>query len=106
MYACVKDPETGRNLYADLSFVTRDIFYPGTRVSSTKLNRVDVTDVVTEHDMVETVLWQLRGVVIRNGDLLKTILKDAFGICTESCPELVEAVEERLNEARLEGMIL
>lgn len=105
MYTCIKDPETGRRLYVDISLTRRTVYVPGGH-SLSRIQRVVARDVVTETDLVETILDELRGVVIKNGVLLASILREVFGICTESCPDLLAAVEERLNVAMLEGAVL
>ncbi len=98
MYTCIKDPETGRRLYADV----------GVTFNSTtlKLNELNVRDVATEDMLVKDIIIGLRGIVIKDPLLLSIILNDAFGISTGSCPELRLAVQERLKEAGFEGVML
>lgn len=96
MYACITDPETGRRLYADLSF--RELVSTQCDSSSIgKIDRVNVKDVVTEDEYVNAIIKQLHGVVIKDTDMLKTILHDTFNVSIDTCTELVENVAARLN---------
>lgn len=101
MYACITDPETGRRLYADLSF--RELVSTQCDSSSIgKIDRVNVKDVVTEDEYVNAIIEQLRGVVIKDTDMLKTILHDTFNISVDTCQDLVGVVEEFLHNDRYE----
>ncbi|MDK2834253.1 MAG: hypothetical protein PWP63_1340 [Methanolobus sp.] len=106
MYTCIKDPETGRNLYANIEIETKTMVYPKSGTSDTTITRVETTDVVTEAEFSEVIAWELRGAIIRSGPLLSWVVKEVFGISVETCPELIAAVEEKLNEARLDEMVL
>ena len=66
-----------------------------------RIDRIKVHDVVTEEDLLETIMRELKGIVIKNSSLLKMVLKDSSGISVDTCHELLQAVEERLNEAGL-----
>lgn len=101
MYACITDPESGRRLYADLSF--RELVSTQCDSSSIgKIDRVNVKDVVTEDEYVNAIVEQLRGVVIKDTDMLKTILHDTFNISVDTCQDLVGVVEEFLHNDRYE----
>lgn len=101
MYACITDPESGRRLYADLSF--RELVSTQCDSSSIgKIDRVNVKDVVTEDEYVNAIIEQLRGVVIKDTDMLKTILHDTFNISVDTCQDLVGVVEEFLHNDRYE----
>lgn len=91
MYACIKDPETGRNIYADIAvsaYVSGGPF---------KLESARTKDVITENEFADVVARELRGVKIKNPNLLNAVLKDYFNISVDTCPELIKAVKERLD---------
>ncbi|WP_292466463.1 hypothetical protein [Methanolobus sp.] len=89
MYTCIKDPETGKRLYAD-------IVVGAPAVEKFRLEYAVARDVATEDQFVEDIIRELRGVKIRDRALLSAILKDAFGVSADECLELVQAVEERM----------
>lgn len=96
MYASITDPVTGNRLYADLTFQDT-VTVASSGAMSTELNCVFVKDVVTEEEIIESVINQLRGVVVRDIEMLKNILHSAFNVSIDTCPELVGVVSARLN---------
>jgi hypothetical protein len=105
LYTLIKDPETGRRLYADIGVdILPKRLACGELVHT--LKKMDVRDVVTEDKLVGDVVRGLRGVVVKDSNLLNTILLDAFSISVDTCPELVMAVQDRLKGAEIEEAML
>jgi hypothetical protein len=96
MYACIKDPQTGNNLYADVAMVRTETTTPNGDTLY-KTERVEVLGVSTEEDFLNMVLFQLRRVTIKDSNLLKSILKDNLNISVDTCPHFVRMIQYKLN---------
>ncbi|MBN1134386.1 MAG: hypothetical protein JXA38_05660 [Methanosarcinaceae archaeon] len=96
MYACVNDPVLGGRVYLDLAFEYIQFRYNDGSCSKETVNTVNIEGIVTEEDLVNGVVNELRGDVINESDLMVRILEDIFKIDVDGCPDLVASIHERL----------
>ncbi len=90
MYTCITDPDSGKRLYADIAVRARCTGRPF------RLEDAKAIDVVTEDEFASAIARELRGVKIRDPTLLTAVLKEAFNISVEHCPQIVKAVEDKV----------